>query len=181
MGTGQAADIGGAGSGIGRRTPIVVGVDPGGRWVGLVVRQGNVLLEHHTLTRVGNDDLPGSDMLRTVSLAVIALYEGHDADAVGIEGVQKPSPFMGKSGNVSFTNINGLLGTAMVFGAVLSVLPAIVVPPGGNGSAPMGVYPVELRPTRGKGAGSDKLRHERSAWDVAGTTITLLRRESVSA
>lgn len=158
-----------------------MGVDPGARWVGLVVRQGDVLLEHHTLTRVGDDDLPGRDMLTAVSSAVRALYKAHDADAIGVEGVQKPSPFMGKSGNVSFTNVNGLLGTAMVLGAVLSAFPAIVVPPGGNGSDPMGVYPVELRPTRGKGAGGDKLRHERSAWDVAGTATMMLRRSRVSA
>lgn len=112
---------------------------------------------------------------------MVALYEEYDADAVAIEGVQKPSPFMGKSGNVSFTNVNGLLGTAMVLGAVLAALPAIVVPPGGNGSDPMGVYPVELRPTRGKGAGGDKLRHERSAWDVAGTGMTLWRRQRIVA
>ena len=161
--------------------PTLVGVDPGGRYTGLVVRRGDVLVEHHTLVRVGDDDLPTHSCLRTVALGVIKLFEAHNADGVAIEGVQKPSPFMGKSGNVSFSNVTGILGTAMVLGAVLALVPAIVVPPGGNGSDPLGAYPVELRPTRGKGAGADKLRHERSAWDVAGAGATLLRRQRISA
>lgn len=145
------------------------------------MRRGDVLLEHLTLTRVGTENLPGQEYLRTVALTLVRLVEAHSTDAVAVEGVQKPSPFMGKSGNVSFTNVNGLLGTAMVFGAVLALLPALVVPPGGNGSDPMIAYPLPLRATRGKGAGGDKLRHERSAWDVAGTGMTMLRRQRISA
>ncbi len=89
---------------------------------------------------------------------------------------------MGKSGNVSFTNVSGLLGTAMVVGAVAGFFPnTIEVPPGGNGSGHMGAYPVELRPTRGKGAGGDNLRHMRSAWDVGATAGLLLRQSRQSA
>jgi hypothetical protein len=37
----------------------------------------------------------------------------------------------------------------------------------------MAAYPAALRPTGGKGAGKDRLRHVRSAWDVAGAAPSL--------
>ena len=45
------------------------------------------------------------------------------------------------------------------------------VRPGHNGQGFMGAYPGALRPTRGRGAGKDRLRHVRSAWDVAGAAL----------
>lgn len=157
-----------------------VGIDPGGRYTGVVVRRGNDLLDHRTYTRPGTDDLPERSFLRRLMLELMDLVELHDA-AVAVEGVQKPSPFMGKTGNVSFSNVTGILGTAAVWGAVMAILPAVVIPPGGNGSGPMRAYPVELRPTTGKGAGKDKLRHERSAWDVAGAGAAHVRLATISA
>jgi len=74
-----------------------------------------------------------------------------------------------------------------VLGAVLNEVPLhdaverlVVVPPGRNGSGPMAAYPAKLRPKAGKGRGRDNLRHERSAWDVAGAARMIVRiRESV--
>lgn len=158
----------------------MVGIDPGSRHTGVVVRQGDTLVDHLTLERLGKADMPDRVYLRQVVLTCVRLVEQHDA-TVAVEGVQKPSPFMGKTGNVSFSNVTGILGTACVLGAVLALLPAVVVPPGGNGSGQMLAYPIQLRPTRGKGAGGDKLRHERSAWDIAGAGITMVRQQRIVA
>ena len=161
-------------------TPPWIGVDPGARYTGVVVRRGNDLLDHRTYTRVSTGELPDRAYLRRIVLDLMDLVELHGA-GVAVEGVQKPSPFMGKTGNVSFSNVTGILGTAAVWGAVVAVLPAQIVPPGKNGSAPMRAYPVELRPTSGRGAGKDKLRHERSAWDVAGAASAAARLAAISA
>jgi hypothetical protein len=159
---------------------VFIGVDPGSRHTGVVVRRGDELVEHQTFERVGPGEIPDRAYLRSVLVALTRLVDTHDALVV-VEGVQKPSPFMGASGNVSFSNVSGILGTAVVFGAVVAVLPSVVVPPGGNGSGPLRAYPPELRPTRGKGAGKDKLRHERSAWDVAGAGAGMGRLKAKSA
>lgn len=156
--------------------PTLVAVDPGGRNTGVIARQGDKLLAFRTVVRRGKEELPGAEYLREVLRCILEFWETFQADAVAHEAVQKPSPFMGKSGNVSFTNVSGLLGTAMVVGAVAGFFPhTIEVPPGGNGSGHLGAYPVELRPTRGKGAGADNLRHTRSAWDVGGTAALMMR------
>jgi hypothetical protein len=125
--------------------------------------------------------MPDRLYIRSIVLRLVRLVEEYGAEVVAVESVQKPSPFMGKSGNVSFSNVTGILGTAAVYGAVLAVLPAVEIPPGGNGSGNLAAYPVELRPTRGSGAGKDKKRHMRSAWDVAGTGALVLRSHRVSA
>ena len=161
--------------------PVIVGVDPGGRYTGVVVRQGDQLLYSDTLERITAAEMPDRLYIRSVVQRVMRLVDEHGAEAVAVESVQRPSPFMGKSGNVSFSNVTGILGTAAVYGAVLAVLPAVEVPPGGNGSGHLAAYPIELRPTRGSGAGKDKKRHMRSAWDVAGVGALLLRPRRVSA
>lgn len=160
----------------GGRGLTLVAVDPGSRNTGVITRRGDELLRYTTLVRKGDSDLPDAEYLREVVSTVLDMWSRVLAQVVAVEAVQKPSPFHGKTGNVSFTNVTGLLGTAMVVGAVLAAFPHTVeVPPGGNGSGHLGAYPIELRPTRGKGAGSDNLRHMRSAWDVAGTAALLLR------
>jgi len=151
----------------------VVGVDPGGRWTGIVLRRGDDICEWSTVT-ANSDGLPSADYLAAVCNLVI-LYRGQTgshpgAVVIAVEGVKAPNPHVGMS------NPLGIMGTAMVLGAVLRDFPgAVVVPPGGNGSGPMLAYPEALRPTRGKGAGKDGLRHCRSAWDVAGAALGMVR------
>lgn len=91
-------------------------------------------------------------------------------DLVAIEDTVAPSPHMG------LTNVSGLMTTERLLGALLWAFPdAVLVPPAGNGSGPLSAYPEALRPTRGKGAGRDLLRHCRSAWDVAGSAPYVAR------
>jgi len=55
-----------------------------------------------------------------------------------------------------------------VLGAVLYAHPdAIIVAPGGHGSAPLTTYPAALVGDR-EVVGTGKRRHLRSAWDIAG-------------
>jgi len=149
----------------------ILGVDPGSRYTGIVVRRGDELLACLTLTRRGIDNLPTAIYLREVVYAVLRFWETHQADLIGIEAVQAPSAFQGKSGEAHFSNLDGILGTAMVVGAVEGFFPhAVEVAPARMGKAPMNAYPAELRPATGQGKGKDNKRHMRSAWDVAGAS-----------
>lgn len=146
-----------------------MGIDPGARNTGVVVRQGIVLLDFETVIRVGPEDLPLAGYLQEVLRVVLGFWQKHVADMVAVEAVVAPSPFQGRESGPGFSNLDGILGTAMVVGAVEGFFPhAISVPPARMGQAPLSAYPDALRPTAGKGKGKDKLRHVRSAWDVAG-------------
>lgn len=152
----------------------VVGVDPGHSETGIVLRLGDELLEHSTVIR---DDEPDGRYVDRVNAVVNTRSELHKNCLVAVEGVRAPNPHVGR-----VTNVTGLLGTAIVLGGVLAWWPdALVIPPGGNGSGPLAAYPEALRPTRGRGAGKDNLRHERSAWDVAGAALTLATQTARSA
>lgn len=146
----------------------VLGIDPGGAATGLALRQGNRLLAHATVQRE-----PAQTLTAYLSLVIqsITWYRNQANNVtLAVEGLNTPTPHMG------VTSVRGLLDTASVLGAVLATWPTTtVVPPGGHGSAPLIAYPAELRPSRGQGRGRDALRHERSAYDVAGAAHTLHR------
>lgn len=137
----------------------VVGIDPGAADTGIVVRSGDNPLAAEIVSRVaGSDD---SSYIAEVLAAVAEVVDRYHA-VVAVEGVVHPNP------HVRITNISGLLGTAAVYGAVLARWPsAIVVPPKGNGKAPLSTYPEALRGPRER-VGEGWRRHARSAWDVAG-------------
>lgn len=146
------------------RLPTILGVDPGGASSGLVVRRGSELLWHATVDggwRQVLEALAGMP-------PVVGFF-----DVLAIEEVVAPRGFA--DGKQKPINLPGLLGTAVVAGAVAgwgytdSGLRIIWVPPAHNGQGALDSYPDELRPTRGQGRGQDGLRHVRSAWDVAGT------------
>lgn len=147
---------------------VVAGVDPGGRYTGLVVRDGDQPLFAETVTR--GDDEPAHVYAARVTETVLCVLGGFsDAAVVGVEGVNSPSGFA--NGQKAFINPKGLIHAAMVFGAVTSHLPdCVVVPPGRNGSRVW--YPPELlgrRPKDLPGEGGAGTRaHEQSAYDVAG-------------
>jgi hypothetical protein len=144
----------------------VVGVDPGGRSTGICARGNDVVLVSVLIPRPGRDPLPRSADLRRVVVIIEAVCRQLRAAGwtphVAVEDVVAPNPHLGMSNPV------GLLGTAMVLGAVLSRWPgAAIVAPKGHGSAPLAAYPTELvGPT--ETAGTGKRRHLRSAWDIAG-------------
>lgn len=163
-------------------TPVVLGVDPGGRQTGLVVRYGSACLAADLVTRDGPETFPGADYLAEVVEAIggLLVYASQDLPElagagwplVAVEGVVHPN------GHVRMINAAGLLGTATVLGAVLAHFPAaLVVPPAGNGAGPRSAYPAALwPPTEKRGAG--RCRHLRSAWDIAEAGAFLARLEA---
>ncbi len=140
----------------------VVGIDPGAKETGIVLVEGRSVLAGCTVKRKTGTTIPTADYLHEVLEAVGEYVEKGKDPIVGVESLVAPNPHMG------YTAVMPLLGAAVVLGAVLTTYPdAVLVRPAKNGSRPIESYPKELRPTRGKGAGKDRLRHTRSAFDVA--------------
>lgn len=169
---------------------VVIGIDPGGAHTGMVARAAAGLVAHVTTgalsparvdvvaARVTVDRGRGEGLdgyLRRVLEALLREVVQHlpslDDLLVAIEDVKEPNP------HLRLTNSRGLLDTAAVLGAVacITFAPVVLVAPGGHGSGPLSAYPPELRPQRGDGRGKDALRHERSAWDVAGAGLAQWR------
>ena len=164
---------------------VIVGVDPGGRVTGIVARHRDRLIAHDVIARDGRVNartiadagyawrvLSGvedayhqaSKLARQIAFNPVGLRL-----CVAVEGLTPPTPHRG------MTNPAGTLAAAVVLGAVLGRWPgAVVVPPGGHGAGPLAAYPAELAGP-GEKAGTGVLRHARSAWDVAGAAVTLLR------
>lgn len=158
--------------------PTRIGVDPGARTTAIVAvdtKTHDVLglvLVKNTGTLL---PLP-TDYLRAVAADVNRLAEQHNADDVHVEGVNRPSWHMGGKSKGAATDPTGLLGAAQVLGAVIASTARTVhvIPPGRNGSRPMGAYPAPLvsdGERRKQGwqtrVGTGQLRHARSAFDVA--------------
>jgi hypothetical protein len=159
----------------------VVGVDPGGKTTGVVVRQDDAVI---TAELVHNDATAVTDRyLAHVIDAVFAarlwaLELGAGDPLVGVEDLTHPNPHVGRVANVM-----GLLGTAQVIGAIRGALrsycPVVMVPPGKHGSAPLRAYPAVLVGSRETGTfGNGKYRHVRSAYDIAGATKAAALRTS---
>lgn len=142
----------------------VVGADPGGRETGLVLCAGKQVLEREVVVRTTKGLLADTAYLNKV-IDRIHHYRsvaGDDHPLLAVEGLVEPNPHLG------LTKVIPLIATGMVLGAILAVYPdAVVVRPGGHGSRFVTAYPEELRPTRGQGKGMDRLRHTRSAYDIA--------------
>lgn len=147
---------------------IFVGVDPGGTWTGLVARRADQLLDAAVLRRETGE--PDIRWIGRIMQEIETLVAGGGASpVVAIESVVAPT------GRLGMISLEGLLGAAMVFGAVLGEYPeAVTVSPGGHGSAVLAAYPPGLR-AGGETAGTGRRRHARSAWDIAGAAQFLVR------
>lgn len=165
------------------RGPLVtLGVDPGSKQTGIVVRRGADLLDHVTISRQADEraratvGLPAS-YLGSLRAAVAGLIDTHPVAVIAIEGVVRPNPHV-NAGRTRASNIidpTPIIATAVVLGYLWALHPdAVIVPPGRNGSQPLLAYPralVSKEETRlgMHRVGGGKLRHARSAWDVAGS------------
>ncbi|HET6919852.1 MAG TPA: hypothetical protein VFI46_10355 [Jiangellaceae bacterium] len=156
---------------------VVLGVDPGARQTGIVVRRGHELLTHIVVPRIDDSVADyAKDVLRACSV-----YEGQHLPTVvddfnglvAIEGVRPPSP------HVRVIDVGPLLDACFVAGYVHAGMriqgrPVVVVPPGGHGAGALSSYPAALvsdaerRHGLTRAAGSSSvLRHCRAAYDVA--------------
>lgn len=151
---------------------MVLGVDPGSRETGLVLRTVDRLVAADVVVRRDNrSELPTGDYLTAVVGAIFALHHrGRDVH-VALEGIRKPTGFAG--GRARPMNPMGLVGTGVVYGAILAAYPdAAIVAPRKHGEGPRARYPVEIRMKEG-GAGADRNRHARAAWDIAGSALII--------
>ena len=155
----------------------VVGVDPGGRTTGIVAILSGGVVRTATVTNPG-ELLPLEvgylvDVVETVRDMV-----GGDGSAANlfVEDVKRPSWHVARDAKRgAATDPTGLLATAQVLGAIRAAFPtAVLVPPRRNGSKPLGAYPEALvsagerrKPGWQTRVGTGKMRHLRSAWDIA--------------
>ena len=161
----------------GSSSPWVLGVDPGAQATGIVVRTGVELAYGTTAVR------DKGETVELYALGVVHLVAGikerfaevlDGRPLVAIEAVVAPSVW--NNGERVVLHPQFVMDTCTVAGhiagwATAQRLEVEWVRPGHNGQGFIGAYPAALRPTRGKGAGKDRLRHLRSAWDVAGATM----------
>jgi hypothetical protein len=151
-----------------------VGIDPGAKETGIILRDGRTIVLAEVVTnwyyQHGDPSSVGADYLtNVVATAAKATTTLTDLAEVAVEGVKKPCPHLG------LTDPSAIIGAGIVLGAVLLEFPAaVVVPPGGNGSGMLDGYPAGLvtdAERRGglnrKAGQSAHIRHCRSAWDVS--------------
>lgn len=156
----------------------VVGIDPGGTHTGIVLRDRTTVLAHHIATRRQGEPM-GDYLAHVLDLAAnlhtrITGYATASSTHIAVEDLNEPIPQMG------VTSVRGLIGAAQVLGAVLGRFPAAtVVPPGGHGSGILAAYPRELVGA-GERNGAGRLRHARSAWDIAQAAIQRARLDEMA-
>lgn len=147
----------------------VIGIDPGAKHTGIVLRQHRDVLHHVTIANpaypaITQDYLDRVlNAVQTAKVAATAATFPRSTPLIAVEGVEAPNPHLG------MINTLGVLGIAQVLGAIRGRFRVVVVDPGKNGKLPLQTYPPALIGPRETGVyGQGKLRHERSAWDVAG-------------
>lgn len=144
---------------------IGIGVDPGGTFSAVVTKERDKVLTACVLKRTTGGSFPDAHYINEVLDEITNHIE--NADFIALEGVVEPEPHMG------LINVAGIIGTGIVFGAVLARWPrAVIVPPGGNGSLPDHAYPQEIRKLSRLGGPT---KHARSAYDVARVGEVLYR------
>lgn len=163
---------------------LTLGVDPGSKWCGLaLVRLRDTLVKWDLLERADDQNLKRwVEECHTRALVLIAPYREPALFAglsftVAVEAVTTPQSHI--NGKLRINSPESLIGTAAVMGAFIAwaaseSFPCVLVPPGGNGSGRREGYPAELWGVREGPAGTGKLNHVRSAYDVALAGRTML-------
>lgn len=149
---------------------IAAGVDPGARYTGISVidNNGNILLST-TLVRPLEIDI--NTWARSVVDEVDTIISAFPYVVLGVEGTSDPKGF--KGGKRAAINPKDIIKTGIIVGGlILTYRDAVIIKPGGNGSAPLEFYPDVLlnrRPAElpGSNNGAGTRNHERSAYDVA--------------
>lgn len=154
-----------------------IGVDPGARYTGVVVRDGDVVLYSSTI--VCPKDIDDSlEFGRLVAKTLRKLVDEHFPGLpMGVEGVSAPKGY--NRGAKSPINPKYIMFAAAVAGCVANEFEeAYIIAPGGNGTQHISQYPEALigrRPKDLPGAvkGVGTRDHEKSAFDVAGKAADL--------
>lgn len=165
---------------------LILGCDPGGKFCGLALVRGDELVAWDLVERTEGQSIAGWIGECYSGALMLVSEHGHVGEwiaelpsiTVAVEDVNSPKLYI--NGKRQMISPESLIGTAAVMGGLVSWaategFPCLLVAPGGNGAGPFSAYPEELRPTRGKGRGYDKMNHCRSAWDIALAARTQLR------
>lgn len=159
----------------------VIGIDPGARYTGVVVRDGDVVLYATTVVMPPEVESP-LDYARTVIAFVRKEVISRYPDApIGVEGLSDPKGYV--AGKRAPINPKYVMKMAAVAGGVVVAFPnAIEIKPGGNGSQHISNYPKILIGTRAKDLpGAEGVKgprsHEQSAYDVAGKAAKIFYQE----
>lgn len=183
---------------------IIIGVDPGGRDTGIAVIDGRrQLVAASVITRhpdnTIDDHVHGlaawvDQVLAAINAQVAAILDAAAGDIVtgwlpadtfvAVETFRRPSPHKNRANGNALINVDGLLATAAIVGAVEAryntTARLLLVPPANNGSNVAAAYPAPIRQKPGA-AGQDRNRHARSAYDVALTGAYLAASGASSA
>jgi hypothetical protein len=150
----------------------VLGVDPGARYTGVVLRDGDAVLHASTLVR-SQDMESGTDWALEVVKQVEQIHAFFKENIpVAIEGISDPKGF--QNGKKAAINPKDIIRAGIVLGALVQRYPdSFIVKPGNNGSQHYTHYPDVLigrRPTDlpGSSNSAGTRNHEQSAYDVAG-------------
>lgn len=166
-----------------------VGVDPGGRYAGVVGILGRVPVTWAVIDRDAEGQRPETYRTRIETAVSLASGRLGVGARVAIEGVVAPNAY--HQGKLKLTDPADQIELARVLGWLEHAFPgAVIVRPGKHGHQPWGTYPEELM-TPGearnarlyplKEAGqSTLLRHARSAYDVARNAPTTAQRAARS-
>lgn len=155
----------------------VIGIDPGARYTGVVVRDGDAVLHSSTLVRPV--EMTSTDWAVMVVVEIQRILRDFPATIpVGIEGISDPKGF--HQGKRAAINPKDIIRAGIVLGALVATWPkAVIVKPGGNGSQHYTHYPEALigrRPESLPGStnGAGTRDHEQSAFDVAGKAAQVI-------
>lgn len=142
---------------------VVVGIDPGGRQTGIVLLNDRRIEGATVIEKPPGGGL--AEYVADVVAEVRGLVDRHASPTIGVEDLSHPHSHI--NGKPRVISVDGVIGAAVVLGAILGNWPeAVLVPPGHNGDGPLRSYPKELVGER-EVAGRGYRRHCRSAYDVA--------------
>lgn len=157
---------------------LVIGIDPGARYTGVVVRNiaENTILLASTYVKPNDIEIVwwAVNLANRIEREVLSQYP--DAK-IGIEGISDPRGY--SNGKKSPINPKHIIKAGIVLGALAGKFSnAVIVPPGKNGSSRT-PYPDVLNGRRpkdlpGDSKGAGTRNHEKSAYDVAGEVNLLL-------
>lgn len=156
-------------------TPVgqpMLGIDPGARYTGVVIRDGDVVLHSSTLVRPKELESGTDWALRVLDQIRVIKSEFGVHLPVAIEGISDPKGF--QHGKQAAINPKDIIRAGIVLGALVAEFPdAVIIAPGNNGSQHYTHYPAVLigrRPVDlpGDSQGAGTRGHEQSAYDVAG-------------
>jgi hypothetical protein len=156
----------------------IIGIDPGARYTGVVVRDGDAVLHSSTLVRP-QDMSSGTEWALSVVAQIQEIMKDFPITMpIAVEGISDPKGF--HQGKRAAINPKDIIRAGIVLGAVVAIFPkAIVVPPGNNGSMHYSNYPASIigkRPADlpGSSQKAGTRGHEQSAYDVAGKASRII-------